>query len=38
VLLAESEHHRVEALADRVYVIERGEVQGKSDGKNHAGR
>ena len=27
VLLAESEHHRVEALADRVYEIERGEVQ-----------
>jgi branched-chain amino acid transport system ATP-binding protein len=26
VLLAESEHHRVEALADRVYEIERGEV------------
>ncbi|MDR7578344.1 MAG: ATP-binding cassette domain-containing protein [Armatimonadota bacterium] len=26
VLVAESEHHRVEALADRVYVIERGEV------------
>ncbi|MCS7235713.1 MAG: ATP-binding cassette domain-containing protein [Armatimonadota bacterium] len=26
VLLAESEHHRVETLADRVYVIERGEV------------
>jgi len=27
VLVAESEHHRVEALADRVYVIERGEIQ-----------
>ncbi len=26
VLVAESEHHRVEALADRVYEIERGEV------------
>ncbi len=26
MLVAESEHHRVEALADRVYTIERGEV------------
>ena len=26
VLVAESEHHRVESLADQVYVIERGEV------------
>lgn len=27
VLVAESEHHRVEALADRVYEIERGETK-----------
>lgn len=27
VLVSESEHHRVEELADRVYVIERGEIR-----------
>lgn len=27
VVVAESEHHRVEDLADRVYVIERGEIR-----------
>jgi len=31
-LVAESEHHRVEALADRVYEIERGEVALDADG------